>query len=278
VDAEGSTQKFTLPPASSSNTTSPSPATPQALAPPELDQASTAARPLASQANGTPQISWITLQKSLGPLFIDRVGVVANNGTLGLALDAALNTDAVSIELTGFIVAFSPSSMASAPPTISLDGLAVAVHSGQLRIGGSLVRTQAPGGTEYDGSLLIRISSYAINAAGSYTVIGGAASLFVFGIAQGEFGGSPAFFVTGLTAGFGLNRALRLPAADQVAKFPLIEAATQGPGFAPAGIQAPRTRSLSSAPAAGYHLLSASTGWQQGPPSTRSRSLTASRS
>ena len=162
---------------------------------------------------------------------------MAGSGALGLALDAALDTDVVSIQLTGFIITFTPGSMASVPPAVSLDGLAVAVDCGALQIGGSLVRTQGASGVEYDGSLLIRIGSYAINAAGSYTVIGGAPSLFVFGIAQGEFGGPPAFFVTGLAAGFGLNRALRLPAANQVATFPLIEAAAQGPGFAPAGVQ-----------------------------------------
>ena len=229
VNAGGSAQTFTLPPPSSDGTAS----VPQASPAPGLHQGP---RPLASQAAGPP-VSWFAVQKSLGPLFIDRVGVVAGSGALGLALDAALDTDVVSIQLTGFIITFTPGSMASAPPAVSLDGLAVAVDCGALQIGGSLVRTQGPSGVEYDGSLLIRIGSYAINAAGSYTVIGGAPSLFVFGIAQGEFGGPPAFFVTGLAAGFGLNRALRLPAANQVATFPLIEAAAQGPGFAPAGVQ-----------------------------------------
>jgi hypothetical protein len=215
VTAEGSTQNFTLPPASSGSA-------------PSLARIA----PRAAGADGAPAIEWLALQKSLGPLFIDRVGVAASAGTLGLALDASLDTDVVSIQLTGFMVAFSPGDMASAPPTVSLDGLAVAVDSGPLQIGGSLVQTQGPGGIEYDGSFLIRIESYAIDAAGSYTVVGGAPSLFVFGIAEGEFGGPPAFFVTGLAAGFGVNRALRLPAANQVGTFPLIEAAVHGPGGA----------------------------------------------
>jgi hypothetical protein len=235
VDAEGSAQSFVLPPATSDNTSSIPATAPRRLLVPGPGQGG--ARPLASQTDSAPPVSWFPVQKSLGPLFIDRVGVVADNGTLGLALDAALNTDVVSIQLTGFTVTFAPSSVASAPPGVSLDGLEAAVDSGPLQIGGSLARSMGPSGIEYDGSLLIRIGSYAINAAGSYAVIGGAPSLFVFGIAQGEFGGPPAFFVTGLAAGFGLNRALRLPAADQVATFPLIEAAAQGPGFVPPGVQ-----------------------------------------
>ena len=181
------------------------------------------------QAGGAPPVSWFAVQKSLGPLFIDRVGVVAGGGTLGLALDAALDTDVVSIQLTGFVVTFTPGSMASAPPAVSLDGLAVAVDCGALQIGGSLVRTQGQSGTEYDGSLLISIGSYGIDAVGSYAVIDGIPSLFVYGMVDAPIGGPPAFFVTGLAAGFGLNRALRLPAANQLATYPLIQAA-QGDG------------------------------------------------
>jgi hypothetical protein len=206
VDANGSAQTFELP--------TPSPAA--------------SARPLAvpADAAGTPSVTWFDVQKSLGPLTVDRVGVAAANGTLGLAIDASLDTDVVSIQLTGFTVAFAPGAMASSPPSVSLDGLAVAVSTGPLEIDGALLHTQGPDGNdEYDGALLIRAGSYAINAAGSYTVLAGAPSMFVFGVAEGTFGGPPAFFVTGLAAGFGVNRALRLPTIDQLATYPLIEAA-----------------------------------------------------
>jgi hypothetical protein len=228
VDAGGTAQTFTLPSVSSDGTASASPDAQSARPAPGLDQAPLA-RPLASQAGGAPPVSWFAVQKSLGPLFIDRVGVVAGGGTLGLALDAALDTDVVSIQLTGFVVTFTPGSMASAPPAVSLDGLAVAVDCGALQIGGSLVRTQGQDGIEYDGSLLISIGSYAIDAVGSYAVIDGIPSLFVYGMVDAPIGGPPAFFVTGLAAGFGLNRALRLPAANQLATYPLIQAA-QGSG------------------------------------------------
>jgi hypothetical protein len=206
VDANGSAQMFELP-------------TPSAAA---------SARPLADRADasGTPSVTWFDVQKSLGPLTVDRVGVTAAGGTLGLALDASLDTDVVSIQLTGFTVAFAPGAMASSPPSVSLDGLAVSVSADPLEIDGALLHTHGPDGSdEYDGALLIRAGSYAINAAGSYTVLAGAPSLFVFGVAEGTFGGPPAFFVTGLAAGFGVNRALRLPSIDQLATYPLIEAA-----------------------------------------------------
>ncbi len=213
VDGNGSAQTFSL-------------SSPDASA-----SAAPAARARAAPADtaGTPAITWFDVQKELGPLTVDRVGVVAGGGTLGLALDASLDTDVVSIQLTGFAVAFDPASMASAPPSVSLDGLAVSVSADPVQIAGSLVRGQGAD-PEYDGSLLIRAGSLAIDAAGSYTVLDGAPSLFVFGVADGPFGGPPAFFVTGLAAGFGVNRALRLPTIGTLAAYPLIEAAGSSVG------------------------------------------------
>src|SRR5215472_1938159 len=77
-------------------------------------------------------------------------------GTLGLAIDASLDTDVVSIQLTGFTVAFTPNAMTSAPPSVSLDGLAVSVDADPVQIAGALVRGQGPEGVEYDGALPIR--------------------------------------------------------------------------------------------------------------------------
>jgi hypothetical protein len=206
VDAGGSAQTFTLPAGSDGGSGS----------------AALAARSPTAQDSTGPPVTWFTVQKSLGPLSVDRVGLVAGDGTVGLAIDAALDTDVVNVQLTGFTVDFA---VATRTPSVSLDGLTVAVDASELQISGGLVRTQGPDGEEYDGALLISVSSYAINAVGAYATVDGAPSLFVFGIVKGEFGGPPAFFVTGLAAGFGVNRALRLPAPDQVSGFPIVEAA-----------------------------------------------------
>ena len=224
VTANGSQQTFQLPP-------------PDAGAPAASGTAGAAARPgaAAAAAAAAPAVTWFDVQKSLGPLSVERVGLAAAGGTLGLAIDASLDTDVVSIQLTGFTVAFTPNAMTSAPPSVSLDGLAVAVDADPVQIAGALVRSQGPDGVEYDGALVIRAGSYGIDAAGSYTVLAGAPSLFVFGVADGPFGGPPAFFVTGLAAGFGVNRALRLPTISQLAAYPLIVAA--GSSVVPPGTQ-----------------------------------------
>ena len=194
------------------------------------DSVSTAASTAATRmADPGSSIQWFNVNRSIGPLTVSRIGAGASDGNLELALDAGLDLSAVRVTLTGFLIGFSPSRSAS--PTISLDGLGISVSAGELQLSGSLVRTTLAGTVEYDGSVLIRIGGFAIDATGSYALIQGSPSLFVYGMAEGSFGGPPAFFVTGLAAGFGLNRALRLPDADHVQDFPMIAAAQgSGPG------------------------------------------------
>ena len=170
---------------------------------------------------------WFNLNKTFGPLTIRRVALLAQNGRLGLGLDAALDVGFLSVSLMGFSVEV-PIGAAAGAPAVSLDGLAIAAALGPLRIAGSLARSVISGQNQYDRSALLRIAELGITVAGSYGVVDGHPSLFLFGAVQGPFGGPPAFFVTGFAAGFGLNRRLRLPAPTQVKDFPLIAAAESG--------------------------------------------------
>lgn len=185
-----------------------------------------------------PPIQWFEVQKSIGPLTIGRIGIVTGEDELGIALDASLQTTALSIDLTGFTLGFSPTSDISLHGLrISLDGLAVSFTSSAVQIVGSLLRTVVEVDhqpvTEYNGAIMIQAGVYAIAAIGSFAELDGHPSLFIFGMAKGEFGGPPAFFVTGLAAGFGVNRGLRLPAPDQVQDFPFVLMATMGGGYLP---------------------------------------------
>ena len=169
------------------------------------------------------------MQKSFGPLTLGRIGVLATAERFGLALDASVATKVLSIDLTGFVVSFDIKDISPSGVAVQLDGLGVAFKSGAASLSGSLIRS----GGSYDGSLLLQIGRFGVVAVGSYTTIGGSPSLFVFGMVKGQFGGPPAFFVTGLAAGFGYNRALRLPEPDQVQDFPLVLAARLGSGYLP---------------------------------------------
>lgn len=46
--------------------------------------------------------------------------------------------------------------------------------------------------------------------------------MFAYGVLRKMLGGPPAFYVTGVAAGFGYQRELLLPDIGQVAEFPLI--------------------------------------------------------
>jgi hypothetical protein len=183
-------------------------------------------------------IQWFPVQKSIGPLTIGRIGIVSGDDELGLALDASVQTTALGVDLTGFTLYFKPTTDISLSGLhVSLDGLAVNFSSGSLTIDGSLARTvidvHGQQITEYDGAILIQAGVYGIAAVGSFAELDGSPSLFVFGMAKGQFGGPPAFFVTGLAAGFGYNRGLNLPAPNQVQDFPFVLMATQGSGYLP---------------------------------------------
>lgn len=185
-----------------------------------------------------PPIQWFDVQRTIGPLTIARIGVMTGDDELGIALDASLRTVALSVDLTGFTLGFSPTSDISLHGLrISLDGLGVSFTSSTVQIVGSLARTVVQVDdqpvTEYNGAIMIQAGVYGIAAIGSFASLDGHPSLFVFGMAKGQFGGPPAFFVTGLAAGFGVNRGLRLPTPDQVKEFPFVLMATMGQDYLP---------------------------------------------
>jgi hypothetical protein len=187
----------------------------------------------APTAEDAPPIKWFPVQKSFGPLTLGRVGVLTSAERLGLALDAAVATKALSIDLTGFVLSFDINDISPRGVRVDLDGLGVAFTSGSVSLSGSLVGTGPRDDRSYDGSLLLQVGRFGVTAVGSYKTLDGYPSLFVFGLVQGHFGGPPAFFVTGLAAGFGYNRGLRLPEPDQVQNFPLVIAARLGNSYLP---------------------------------------------
>lgn len=196
-------------------------------------------------------IQWFDIQKTIGPLTLGRIGIVSGDDELGLALDAAVQTTALGVDLTGFTLFFKPTSDISLSGLhVSLDGLSVQFGSGSVSIAGSLVRTVIEVDheqvTEYDGGLVIQAGPYGISAVASFAELHGSPSLFVFGMAKGQFGGVPEFFVTGIAAGFGYNRSLRLPKPEEVLQFPFVLMARQGSGYLPDPSAASALSKLSS--------------------------------
>ena len=73
--------------------------------------------------------------------------------------------------------------------------------------------------------LLGRFGVYGLTIYGGYGKSNGIVSFFAVGAVVGPIGGVPAFFVTGIGGGFGINRALVVPTdLSQFADYPLIKA------------------------------------------------------
>jgi hypothetical protein len=187
-----------------------------------------------SKDSASAGTKWFALQKSFGPVHFERVGLEYDSGEIWVLLDGALTAGGVTLKLIGLGVGTNLSDLT---PKFSLHGIEVESRSGDLEIGGGLLREQVVVAgkktDQYNGEIVIRTDQLSIHAIGSYAEYAGHPSLFVYAVLDYPLGGPGFFFVTGLALGYGYNRRLVLPAVDQLQSFPLIQEATQA--VAPAG-------------------------------------------
>ncbi|GFJ87169.1 DUF6603 domain-containing protein [Phytohabitans rumicis] len=189
---------------------------------------------------------WIPIQRSFGPVYVAQVGLdVTTAGgrpaEVSLLIDggATLGGLAVGVDDLELIV---PWATAANPLTwrVDLAGLAVAYQNGGIALAGGLRKLERLGGVEYAGMLVLRAAGFGLDVIGSwgeFPVPGGGGgrytSLFIFGALSAPLGGPPPFFVTGIGAGVGINRALAVPDdLAEVTDFPLVEAMSPGNALA----------------------------------------------
>jgi len=235
----GAEQQTLVLPLSSTPQNQPQPAASAAFAAPALLVAAPTT-PSGTTYQGI--VKWFKVGKSFGPVQIDRVGVQYQNATLSFLLDAALTVDGLTISLMDLGVG---SPLSHFQPTFTLRGLDIEYASGPVEVGGTFLRyTRPENGTtydEYEGAALLKTEALTLSAFGAYAYYEGHPSLFIYAVLDYPIGGPPFFFVTGLAAGFGYNRALHIPGVDQLAQFPLLTAATfqasapSGGALVPAG-------------------------------------------
>lgn len=177
-------------------------------------------------------IKWITLNKGLGAFTIKRIGGMAKEEggeyKVFLYVDAGMSLSVVNIDLMGVnvgipvsaITQFSLSSLKKLE--FGMQGLGISYHNGPLSISGSFLRTKGER-DRYDGGVIIKFNQFQFVGIGSYTTTeDGKASLFLYLMVGYPIGGVPAFFITGLAAGFGVNRGLKVPDVKNIKSFPLI--------------------------------------------------------
>ncbi|MEU1722732.1 DUF6603 domain-containing protein [Nonomuraea sp. NPDC005692] len=169
-------------------------------------------------------ITWFAVQRSFGPVSINRIGVLyqSSQQALWFELDATLAFGPLTLNLDGLGVG---SPLTSFAPQFCLQGLGVAYSTPPLEIAGTLINMEPPGSDAVDieGGLIVSASGLTLEAFGYYGNASGFSSMFVFGDLSYAVGGPPAFFVTGAALGFGYNSALRLPSIDEVQVFPFVQ-------------------------------------------------------
>jgi hypothetical protein len=181
---------------------------------------------------------WVIVQKGFGPIYVEQVGLavtMAQNtlGSVGLLVDGrvsllGLTASVDDLSLTYLVSVGSP--LSADAWAVDLAGLAVAADISGVSLAGGLRKFPAAGGgTEYLGLLMARMAVYGISVYGGYGLVGPPddqfPSLFLFGAVNGPIGGPPAFFVTGIGGGFGINRGLTYPTdLSRFGDFPFIKA------------------------------------------------------
>lgn len=184
---------------------------------------------------------YLPIQRAFGPVYLEQVGLgTGYTGTSPRQLDwVSVSLDG-SVSLFGITASvdklrltyhvnqpfFSASSWA-----VDLDGFAIASDIGGLTLVGALVRSPLTGGlkgVEYLGMLKIGFSGYGVDLFGGYANPtdgnGSFASFFAFGALHAPIGGPPAFFITGIGLGLGINRALEPPSMDTITSDPFLVA------------------------------------------------------
>lgn len=167
---------------------------------------------------------WLAIQKGFGPLYIEQVGlgVTVREDDLeriSLLLDGRVSifglTAAVDdLQLT-YVVASDASPFDPSRWNVDLAGLAISADMGGVVLAGGLRKFVETGSIEYVGMLVARFATYGLSVFGGYgeaeDADGRFAAFFAFGAIVGPIGGPPAFFVTGIGGGLGINRGLVFP-------------------------------------------------------------------
>ncbi len=168
---------------------------------------------------------WFNINKTLGPINFQKVGVLFQGKELWFLMDAEFSLGGLSIEVQGLGLG---SEISKFDPTFTISGLGIDYQNGAVMIAGELLKNTSTPGVKYefDGAAVVKATDITIAAIGSYAKLGtGDTSLFIYAELDYPIGGPAFFFITGLALGFGYNRKFVPPALDQIANFPLIQEA-----------------------------------------------------
>lgn len=168
-------------------------------------------------AGGDDGTVWFDLQKTFGPVSIQKIGVRYSGGLLWALMTASLKVGGLTITVIGL---GAGSKLSTFSPKFTVQGLEIGFAQGPISIDGGLTGTIDP--VDFTGQLVIKATELTIGAIGGYAQFQGHPSFFVYAMLGAPLGGPPYFFVTGVALGFGFNRRLMVPDVAGVATFPLV--------------------------------------------------------
>ena len=168
---------------------------------------------------------WKDIQKTIGPLSLQRLGVKYADGQLFFLVDLGFSAGGLTIDLAGLSVS---SRLTQFSPEFHLAGLELEYKSSVFEIAGEFLSMPPAKGVVFEdaGAATLKAGSFDLTALGAYAQLtSGQPSLFVFAVLEIPLGGPPYFFITGAAAGFGFNRRLVVPEVEDIPNFPLVAAA-----------------------------------------------------
>lgn len=191
-----------------------------------------------SSTNGDGEEIIIPVQRAFGPLFVDSLGVGwndkdTNNPILDFIFTGNIGLAGLNVSLIGLDIGIpvtNPTDFSAY--SLDLAGLDVSYNGGGVSISGGLLKQVDPF-LQYTGAAVLKASTFSIMALGSYAQVPDSdgknvTSLFIFGALSMPLGGVPAFFITGVAAGFGYNRSIKIPAVEDIMDFPLVAGVLNG--------------------------------------------------
>lgn len=167
---------------------------------------------------------WYDLNQNIGGLNFRKIGMRWQQNKAWVLLNLDFMSSGLEFSLLG-LQASSALSLKAFKPEFDIYGIGVYFKNSFVEIGGSLLKNIEKSNlpTAYIGKMMMRLSSVSIGAIGGFSKTEtGDRSFFAFANVGVPLGGVPAFFVTGLSAGFGYNSELNLPSVQNIADYPLL--------------------------------------------------------
>lgn len=197
----------------------------------------------AQQRTGQPDArSQTKIDKVISAVRIKKVGLIFENGRIGIKITGGLALAVFEFELIGMQVTV-PQSVLDDPSNIAeidfaLDGFAAEIRKGTLSIMGAFLRQHFEAYNEngkliaydeFSGIIQLSFPPFSLTGMGSYAMYDDHPSLFLFVALGFPITIGPVLVIEGLALGFGIHRDFIPPELDAILTYPLVAVAVTPP-------------------------------------------------